>query len=395
MGIIGVSRRDHATIAGYGLLVGVADIVLVYLMEFGYSTHMGEPNIFLAVVGYGFALANASIGIANFRDLNAFKQQLGYIKAHKAYGRVETISFYAISTVCLAFPTVSWLKSNPSALIAFGVYPTLAWHFIIGGIIPFFLFMVKLVPAFHYKDTIYKYGRVLGPIGFTAWSLAYWTAIIDFYTWVVPPTTGYYHSYPGVIPWVWPSIAWAVFTSIAIGVILFLYARSYNYKIGKPTLSPATHGVALILHGISFGYENAAKELVGSPVLFKYVYPYTYKSIDKLSALLGIRVDDLRDMAVSDAVEAFMARCAKIGMAEEIQVKWKSATSFTVESINCSTSVVRSRIPPDEIKGSICPWALLSASLVNKLTGKELEITPSEFNEIGAKTVIRIKETPK
>jgi formylmethanofuran dehydrogenase subunit D len=123
------------------------------------------------------------------------------------------------------------------------------------------------------------------------------------------------------------------------------------------------------------------------------VYPYTYKSLDKLAIFLGLDIDELKKMDMNDALELYMKKCASIGMAEQIKIKWTSGDTFSVESINCSTAAVRSKIPKEEIKGCICPWALLAASLVNKLTGKDLEISASEFNEVGAKTELKVKDT--
>ena len=46
----------------------------------------------------------------------------------------------------------------------------------------------------------------------------------------------------------------------------------------------------------------------------------------------------------------------------------------------------------NELTNSICPWAILSATIVNALTGNDLEISPSEFNKIGAITKLKIVE---
>jgi len=63
-----------------------------------------------------------------------------------------------------------------------------------------------------------------------------------------------------------------------------------------------------------------------------------------------------------------------------------------VESINCSTAVVRSYMKPEELVNSICPWGILTATIVNVLTGKDIQISPSEFNKIGAKSRLKIIE---
>jgi len=45
---------------------------------------------------------------------------------------------------------------------------------------------------------------------------------------------------------------------------------------------------------------------------------------------------------------------------------------------------------PTELTNSICPWGILAATIVNALTGKNIEIEPSQFNEIGAKSKLKI-----
>ena len=44
----------------------------------------------------------------------------------------------------------------------------------------------------------------------------------------------------------------------------------------------------------------------------------------------------------------------------------------------------------EELTNSICPWGILTATIVNALTGKNIEIRPSEFNKIGAKSRLKI-----
>ena len=38
----------------------------------------------------------------------------------------------------------------------------------------------------------------------------------------------------------------------------------------------------------------------------------------------------------------------------------------------------------------ICPWGILAATIAKALTGKDIELNPSEFNEIGALTKLKI-----
>jgi hypothetical protein len=155
------------------------------------------------------------------------------------------------------------------------------------------------------------------------------------------------------------------------------------------------HGVAMILHGISFGYEGSAKELVGAPVLYKYVFPKTYQFLERYAEKIGLNMEELKRKNLNEAMDMAMKKFAEIGMAEELVIDWISNNEFTIESINCSTAVVRSYMNPEELENSICPWAILAATIVNSLTGKDLEIGVSEFNKIGAKTKLRIVEKEK
>jgi len=97
-----------------------------------------------------------------------------------------------------------------------------------------------------------------------------------------------------------------------------------------------------------------------------------------------------------DLISGFFSalNTAKVGMAEKIKIKWESDTVFTVESVNCSTAAVRSVMTPEELTNAVCPWALFTASIVNKITGKELRFEASEFNEIGAITRLSIIDKP-
>ncbi len=389
-GII-IVRND---VAGVIALLNIS--LLLVKMFFSSYINPIEFMVQLTVVGYGFSIANMLIGLSSRKDLDQLKAQISLARAHKIYGRAETALFFSLTIQCIMGPIVLLVSAELTGALPmvieqplFFSYPTVFFHTFIGGILPFCLFLVKVIPAFANKDLIYKHGMILGPIGFIAWSLAYFTSLVDFYFLVVSDPMISMAIFPN--PPILPSMGWTIFISISLGIIMYYVARSYNAR-SSGNISPKTHGVALILHGVSFGYENAAKELVGAPVLYKYVYPYTYKSLDKLAIFLGLNIDDLKNMTVNDALETYMDKCAQIGMAEKIKIRWTSDASFTVESVNCSTAAVRSKIPKEEIKGSICPWALLAASLVNKLTGKDLDIAPSEFSEVGSKTEVKVKE---
>jgi len=88
----------------------------------------------------------------------------------------------------------------------------------------------------------------------------------------------------------------------------------------------------------------------------------------------------------------FSRRAAEIKMAEKVKINWESGTDFSVESVNCSTAKVRSVMTKDELTNAICPWAIMAASIASRITGKDVEIDASEFNQIGAKTKLHLVE---
>jgi hypothetical protein len=111
-----------------------------------------------------------------------------------------------------------------------------------------------------------------------------------------------------------------------------------------------------------------------------------------MMTMSGFDMKKLEKMSLSDSMEAFMKMASNIGMAEKIKIKWESEDTFSVESVNCSTAAVRSVMSRDELTNAICPWAIFAAAIANKVTGKELRLQPSEFNEIGAVTKLTIVE---
>lgn len=347
-----------------------------------------ELLILQTMIGYCFVIANACIGIYNIRDLNNMKGDIVIVKAHKWIGWIESTFFYAITIQCLTMVVLSWIDPLVDVSSVYvNVSSTQGWHAMIGGIVGFSLFTFKFTIARHFKDIIYKWGQYIGPIGFVGWSIAHFTSMINFY-FMVRPAMGY-----ATIIYVLPQyFVFAVLLPIPIGIAIFL---GILVKRGgtEGTDRWSVHQIAFILHGITFGYEGAAKELLGTPALFKYVIPKSYKFLEKMMEdVLGFNLEELERMNVNEALDIFMKKSAEIGMAEKIKIKWLSDKDFIVESVNCSTAKVRSVMDPEELENAICPWAIMAAAIVNKSIGKDLEIAASEFNEIGALTKLSIKE---
>ncbi|NVM36665.1 MAG: hypothetical protein HWN81_13805 [Candidatus Lokiarchaeota archaeon] len=114
---------------------------------------------------------------------------------------------------------------------------------------------------------------------------------------------------------------------------------------------------------------------------------------ERYSKRIGLDLNELKKYNLNEALEIAMKKFTEIGMAENLKLDWISENEFTLESINCSTAIVRSYMKPEELTNSICPWGILTATIVNALTGKDIEITPSEFNKIGAKSKLKIVES--
>lgn len=334
-----------------------------------------ELLILQTIIGYCFVIANACIGLYNIRDLNRMKGDITIVRAHKWIGRIETIFFIVVTIQCILmipmFPTASLFDS--ARLVGY--------HTIYGGIIASILFGTKAVIAYGKKDVIYKYGQYLGPMGFVGWSIAFFTGI-QFLDWFTEEQLV-------ILP---KSYFWAIFVPIITGLMIFFGVLAISGTSKKENRF-SVHQIAFILHGITFGYERAARDLLGAPALSKYVVPQTYVFLEKMMGILGLDLKELEKMNVNDAMNLFMKKAATIKMAEKIKIDWEKENIFTVESINCSTSRVRSAMSKEDLNQAVCPWAIMAATIVGRITGKNLEIEPSEFNEIGAKTRLTIKES--
>jgi len=350
-------------------------------MTFEQMVFLNHLMLYLSTIGFGFAIANDLIGMSNIKDLN--EMTLIEIKAHKRFGWTGASIFYILSALCIYFAVIPRL--NPKGFDQFFI-DTIFWHTFLGGLIAFILFSIKFYIARFKKDFIYEHGKIIGPIGFLGWALAYFTSNIDFYFYVnpiggIPP------------PMLMPNYLISLLYSISLGAILFTSVKVFKYKIyGSVKSGQSMHGVAMILHGITFGYEGSAKDLIGTPVLYKYVFPKTYQFLERYAEKIGLDLEELKKYNLNEAMEIAMKKFSDIGMAEKLKIEWISDNEFTIESINCSTAVVRSYMEPDELTNSICPWAILSATIVNALTDKDLEIGKSEFNKIGAITKLKIVE---
>lgn len=354
---------------------------MIFQLTYDQMVFLNHFMLYISTIGFGFALANCFIGLSHIKNLSELT--LLEVKAHKRFGWTGAFLFYLLSGLCIYFAVIPRL--NPSAFNEFFI-PTIFWHTFLGGLIAFTLFSIKFIIARYKKDFIYKYGKIIGPIGFTGWALAYFTSNIDFYFYV-NPTLGLPN------PYLMPNYLVSLIISLLLGSCLLTTVKMLKFKTyGEITKRQNLHGVAMILHGITFGYEGSAKELVGTPVLYKYVFPKTYEFLERYSNRIGLNLNELKKYNLNEALEIAMNKFTEIGMAEKLKIDWISENEFNVESINCSTAVVRSYMKSEELINSICPWGILTATIVYALTGKEIEINPSEFNKIGAKSRLKIIE---
>jgi hypothetical protein len=343
-----------------------------------------ELLVLQTIIGYCFVIANVSIGLYNIRDLNNMKGDILFVKWHKHFGRIETFFYFVISLQCILMVVIPKGFDPFFQIESYNTGTVFGIHNMIGGIVSFILFMTKIIIAFFKKNTIYRYGQIFGPIGFIGWSFGFWTALTVYYEGILRMTT----EIPSNIA---PTDFWvAGFLPFPIGLCMFMILLTRHGTNARQSRF-SVHQIAFILHGITFGYERAARDLLGAPALFKYVVPKTYVFLERMMGTLGLDMKKLEKMNVTEAMEEFMQKASEIKMAEKIKVKWESDHVFTVESINCSTSKVRSVMSKEELTNAICPWAIIAATIVGKITGKTLDIEPSEFNEIGAKTKLTLK----
>jgi hypothetical protein len=343
-----------------------------------------ELMILQSIVGYAFATANGFIGLYNIKDLNLMKGDFVIVKYHKRFGWIEISIFYLLFAQCMYMLSTHIADSDPLLLTPSGLWA----HSWIGGLIATILVSFKFLIARFKKDQIYLYGKYIGPVGFLGWSLAHWTSLVNFYFVVVP----HWDSLGINVNIVPISFIWAAIIPIIIGFTLFIIVLYRRGAKTKERVRFAFNQIAFLLHGVTFGYEKSAKELLGTPALFKYVVPRTYEFIERMMRMSGFDMKKLESMTLNGALKEFIKMAEKIGMAEKIKIEWESDKSFKIESVNCSTSQVRSVMTKEELTNAICPWAIFVASIANKITGKELRMEPSEFNEIGAVTKLTILE---
>ena len=343
-----------------------------------------ELMILQTIIGYCFVLANDFIGFYNIRDLNLMKGDFVFVRYHKRFGWIEISIFYILFAQCMYMLFTHIVASDPLLFIPSGVWS----HTWIGGVIATILVTFKFIVARYKKDNIYLYGKYIGPIGFLGWSLSHWTSLYNFYFVVLP----YWNSigiYALIVP---SSFIWAAiipFIGATVLFLLVLYKRGITVKERRRF---AFNQIAFLLHGVTFGYDKSAKELLGTPTLFKYVVPRTYEFIEKMMTMSGLNMKKLETMSLPDALKEFMRMAEKMGMAEKVKIKWESEKAFTIESVNCSTAQVRSVMTKEELTNAVCPWAIFAASVANKITGKELRMEPSEFNQIGAITKLTLMD---
>ena len=131
------------------------------------------------MIGYCFVIANTSIGLYNIRDLNNMKGDIIFVRFHKWFGRVEA---YFIVCDCRPMYHNGHYDECLVQFLGLGVNNVGGLHNVIGGILATGLFTIKFVIAVWKKNTIYRYGQYIGPLGAIAWSLAFWTSVVTFYT---------------------------------------------------------------------------------------------------------------------------------------------------------------------------------------------------------------------
>lgn len=337
-----------------------------------------EILILQNLIGYSFAIANMFIGSYNIRDLGKMKEDSAITHGHKAFGLIGSFFFYAILLQYIIIiiqegiiNTIFYSNSGPTRV-----------NILTGALLGVILFTIKAFYSIFKKKVIYKYGQILGFFGFIGWSLFYWTVFIKYYSDII--------NY--ILPIIGMEITQFIFAAILpilIGLCIFLgvlVIRERKSDKGKWI----SRQITFILHGITFGYEKTANDLLGTPALFRFVVPRTHEFVKKLINGFNLNIDELKQLNVSDAVELFTNKINSIRMSERIKIKWESEKILSIKSINCSTAKIQNIANQNSYNNAICPWAIMIASLINICTGKDLEIGDSEFSNKNAKIRLKI-----
>ena len=189
-------------------------------------------------------------------------------------------------------------------------------HNVIGGI---------LLPDYLQSNLSLQFGKRIRFIDmgniFVLWEQ--WHGVLLF----GPRCEPFIHNTGNVIGFVPSSMIWAAILPFPIGIAMFLGVLAAHGRTGSENRF-SIHQIAFILHGITFGYEKTARDLLGSPALFQYVIPKTYAFLTKLMDVMGLEIAKLQGMNVTDAMEEFMKKAAQIGMAEKIVIHWEDSNRF-------------------------------------------------------------------
>lgn len=99
--------------------------------------------------------------------------------------------------------------------------------------------------------------------------------------------------------------------------------------------------------------------------------------------MLGI---EFKDKTLEEGFEAYSKRLVDLGWVKKARFEKLSAEKFVLHIDECPYArILHPLLKPEH---AICRYALVAMAMYEKLTGKWVEITDSEFHEEGTKTVI-------
>ena len=116
------------------------------------------------------------------------------------------------------------------------------------------LVTIKFIIARWKKDEIYKYGIIIGPIGFIGWSLSHWTSLYNFYI-VKLPTSG---DTTLIAP---NNFIWAAIFPFFVGVALFMFVLIKRGHERKERGKRGRQGVLKFFSKISINFPNCVDTL--------------------------------------------------------------------------------------------------------------------------------------
>jgi hypothetical protein len=143
--------------------------------------------------------------------------------------------------------------------------------------------------------------------------------------------------------------------------------------------------VVALFHSVLFSYQTALRDVLGqtaSSVIIFHAVPTIETILGKASPELASAVD------ADDALRRFAKLLMASGLVERVEVKEEPA-GYTLVVDGCSFAEhVHGLLNPKDVT---CPWGIIAASAVQRISKRSVRMSLSEFSQKGSKTPIELK----